>query len=100
MTLSGMKDEPMYPEFTIQGDEDLDLPHEGTMVIEYRKKSSEEVIDPDGDEHYSCRICVKKLVSVKESAIEPTKDSSLDSEDALDKLAKEKLAANDESGDY
>lgn len=102
--LASSKDDLMYPEFTIESDEAIDLPHEGVMVIEYRKKSSEEREDDQGNEHYSCRICVKRVVKVKSAKVTVEKDSALDSEDALDKLAKAKMAkkssSSDEGEDY
>lgn len=93
-----MKEEMMYPTFSVEGKKDLDLPYEGTMLIHFCKRSSTHRIDPDGDEHYDCSIQVKKIISVEadKNSEAPSKSHSKDSEDALDKLAHKRAESKEE----
>jgi hypothetical protein len=79
-----------YPSFHYVGEEPLEIPHEGTMVIRYKKTSSSMSKGPSG-ETYSCTVDVKEIVSVegKKGAEVPSKrDRS--AEESLDKLMSEK----------
>ena len=74
-----------YPEFRISGDEELDLPKEGTMTIRY--KITREVEESVGDkEHYNCTVEVRSIEKVSGQRSAPSKrDHS--AEEALDILA-------------
>lgn len=93
-----MKEEMMYPSFRADVKDKLDLPYEGILTIRYCKRSSEHRTDPDGDEHYSCEIQVKELLSVEadKNSEAPSKSHSKDSEDALDKLAHKRAESKEE----
>lgn len=85
-----MKDEVMYPSFHVEGEEDLDLPYEGTMLVKFCKTSSTHRVDEDGKEHYECTVQVKKIISVEADEEEykaPAKSHAKESDDALDELA-------------
>lgn len=95
-----MKEEMMYPTFTIRGKKDIEFPLEGTMLIYYCKRSSTHRIDPDEDEHYECTVQVKKIISVEadDDYEAPTKSHAKESDDALNELAskiKHKMGKDD-----
>jgi len=95
-------DEPYYPSFHYDGDEPLNLPKEGTMVVKYIVRSETES-NRDGKDHYSCTIDVKSIVSAEGSdKASPGKSYTKDTEDALDKLAEERSGKTekDEGEDY
>jgi hypothetical protein len=78
-----------YPEVYLKGDKELNLPEEGTITFKYcvlEEKHSERPYNPS----YSCTLSLKELVSVEsEKDMRPAKADKT-TEDALDKLAKEK----------
>lgn len=59
--------ETYYPSFHHSGDEKLDVPDEGTMLVRYKKVSSSQSEDKRG-EHYSCCIEVQEIISVSGDA--------------------------------
>ena len=77
-----------YPSFTYSGDEKLDIPHEGEMVVRYKKTSSSQREDKSG-EHYSCTIEVQEIISVGGKEMEKPAKSYDEAGPALDKLAAE-----------
>lgn len=91
------RERKMYPSFRIESDEKPELPHEGTMTIRFKKTSSEEREDEDGDSHYSCTITVHEIVDAYSSEPEaPAKSHSKETENALDELkAKRKTKSVD-----
>lgn len=92
------RDRKIYPTFHIESDEKPELPHEGTMTIRFKKTSSEEREDEDGDAHYSCTIQVHEIVDAYSSEPEaPTRNPSKESGDALDEL---KAKRSKKSVDY
>lgn len=51
-----------YPQFTIHGNEEVEIPEEGTMTVKYRlTRKSEE--DTERGESYSCTVQVQEIVS-------------------------------------
>lgn len=68
---SGSRERKIYPTFHIESNEKLELPHEGTMTIKFKKISSEEREDEDGDSHYSCTIQVHEVIDAYSSEPEP-----------------------------
>jgi len=79
--------ETYYPEFTYTGEEELDLPEEGTMTIKYCVKR--EVSEHRGEkERYTCTIGVKEILSVKAEKDERPSKRDMSAEDALDTIAK------------
>lgn len=91
-----------YPSFHFSGDEPLDIPHEGTMTIRYKKTSSAMSKGSKG-ESYSCTIDVQEIVSAegKKGAEAPSKrDKS--AEESLDKLMSDhmKNMKSDKKEDY
>lgn len=95
-------DEKNYPSFHYEGDENLELPKEGTMTVHYCKTASS-VSERNGVMHYSCTVEVKHILSVKETDYEdeaPTKKSSRGAEEALDKLMSEVVGRKSKSEAY
>lgn len=82
--------EKYYPRFSYSGDEELGLPKEGTMVIRFREVANSKREKRDGGEEYTCEIEVREIVSVdgEKEAEAPAKSGAKDTEDALDKLAR------------
>lgn len=81
------RDRKMYPTFRIESDEKPELPHEGTMTIKFKKISSEERENEDGDSHYSCVIQVHEIIDAYSDEPEaPTRNPSKETGDALDEL--------------
>lgn len=79
-----------YPSFHYEGEESLDLPHEGTMTIRFKKPSSS-VSERDGKKHYSCTVEVLSIEKVKgEEDDSPTRKHN-SSEEELDKLMSERM---------
>ena len=89
-SLKEIKDELHYPSFTVEGDKDLGLPYEGTMLVRFCKREETSRTDSDGKKHYSCQIQVKEIISVEgdEDSEAPSKSYGKDTEAALDALAK------------
>jgi len=89
-SMKDMKEEMHYPSFHVDGDKDLGLPYEGTMLVRFCKREETSRTDADGDKHYSCQIQVKEIISVKadEDSEAPAKSYGKDTENALDALAK------------
>lgn len=95
---SEIRERKMYPTFHITADEKPELPHEGTMTIKFKKTSSEEREDEDGDSHYSCTITVHEIIDAYSSEPEaPARSHSKETGDALDEL---KAKRNSKSVDY
>ena len=91
---------PNYPELRFEGPEELNLPETGKITLEY--KLVREVSEDNSSGHwYICNLEIRKIVDVKGSD-KPAAPSSRDTstEDALDKLAKDKQAEGDDSEDY
>ncbi len=85
ITMGGDIPRESYPDFRVSGDEELDIPDEGTMTIRYcvTRESSEKRGDK---EHYSCTIEVKSIEKVSGQRSAPSeRDHS--AEEALDILA-------------
>lgn len=79
-----------YPSFHYEGDESLDLPHEGTMTIRFKKTASS-VSERNDKKHYSCTVEVLAIEDVEgEKDDSPTRKHN-DSEEALDKLMSDKM---------
>lgn len=76
-----------YPNFRIETGEKPELPHEGTMTIRFKKTSSEEREDEDGDSRYSCTIEVHEVIDAySDEPNAPAKSHSRETGDALDDL--------------
>lgn len=82
-----------YPSFHYSGPKELDLPDEGEMTIRFKKVSSSKN-ESNGKTHHSCTVEVLKIVSVSEAEAEPVREKK--TEEALDDLAKEKMAEKED----
>lgn len=82
------RDETMYPSFHFEGKEKLEIPHEGTMTIRYKKTSSS-MSEGKSGKHYSCTVEVHKIVSAESSDPEAPSKSNRETENALDKIKSE-----------
>lgn len=82
-----------YPSFHYSGDKPLRVPKEGEMVVRYKKVSSGHNETPGGKEHFDCTIEIREIISVGGEDYEspPASNRMKDSEDALDKLRREKI---------
>lgn len=81
--------EPRYPCFHYEGPEELDLPREGKMVVEFCVKREVEE-EEEGKHWYRCDVEIKRIVSVEATKEEddddqPTRRNN-DTEEALDAL--------------
>lgn len=86
-----------YPSFHYEGDESLDLPHEGTMTIRFKKPSSS-VSERDGKKHYSCTVEVLSIEDVDAEEDESPTRKHNDSEEALDSLMSERMKGKKKKG--
>ena len=76
-----------YPTFHIESDKKLELPHEGTMTIRFKKTGFSMREDEDGDMHYSCDVQVHEIVDVESEEPEaPARNRSKETGEALDAL--------------
>jgi len=82
--------EPRYPTIHYCGDEELDLPQDGTMTVKFHvKRETSEVDRKTGKHFYECDIEILSIEKVKsEDAVAPAKSGS-EAADALDKLMEE-----------
>lgn len=82
------EDEKHYPMLHIDTDEPLDLPHEGTMTIRFKKVSSVKREDAEGDAKYSCDIQVHEIIDAypDEDVTPPARNRSKETGEALDAL--------------
>jgi hypothetical protein len=90
-----------YPSFSYDGDEPMDFPDEGVMLVKYKKVSSTKTTRDDKT-RYSCTIEVQKIAGVasKKDPDAPARNLSSESGDALDKLMAEKMKAkSDDAGE-
>jgi hypothetical protein len=88
-----------YPTFHYSGPEDLDLPTDGEMTIDFRKVSETSRVNPDGSHWYECTIEVREINEVdadEDDDVEPPTRRDTSAEDNLDRLMKEHM---DEEGD-
>lgn len=90
-----------YPTFHYDGKKQLKLPgSEGMMLIKYRKVSSSESENDEGEMRYSCTIEVQEIVSAKsDEDVEAPAGHDRETEDALDALAREKVKAKEKAQD-
>lgn len=76
-----------FPSFHIESDKKLDLPHEGTMTIRFKKVGFSMREDSDGEETYSCDVEVHEVVDAySDEPNAPAKSHSKETENALDEL--------------
>src|SRR6266508_246518 len=80
--------EKMYPSFTYEGEEALDLPDDGIMVVEFHTRRESTTTEEDGDKQYSCTVEVRKIKHVEPLKDEQPTKPYKDAEEALDKLAR------------
>lgn len=91
----GQDAEPSYPVIHYSGTEEIKIPAHGNMLVHYCVTRVVQTTTKAG-ERYECDIQIKKVVSAEEEKDEsPTKKNS-DTEDALDKLARERMDEGDE----
>lgn len=89
-----------YPSFTYSGDESLNLPKEGTMVVKFTKRRESTDETEDGT-RYTCEIEVNKIVSIDSDEVKAPAKSGRESSDALDALmAKKRAKAKSEDEEY
>jgi len=81
---------PRYPVLHYCGDDELDLPQDGTMTVKFHvKRETSEVDRKTGKHYYECDIEILSIEKVKsEEAVAPAKSGS-EAADALDKLMEE-----------
>ncbi len=80
----------IFPRFHYSGPVELELPDEGTMEVEFCKKSETSRVREDGTHWYECDIEVKKILEVEgedEDEVNPPTRRDTSAEDALDALA-------------
>jgi|SRR6185295_8044424 len=84
-------DADRYPVLHFHGDEELDLPQDGTMTVKFHvKRETSEVDRKTGQHHYDCDIEILSIEKVKsDEAVAPAKSGS-EAADALDKLRDER----------
>lgn len=84
-----------YPSFHFEGPEELHIPAHGTMVVHYCLKKVVQTTVAGG-EWYECDIQVKRIISAEEEKDDsPTKKND-ETENALDKLARERLMEDED----
>jgi hypothetical protein len=85
-----------YPSVHLSGDEELDLPEEGTITFKFKIRREASSKGENGKLRYECDLDLTKLVAAEgEKDARPSKrDTS--AEDSLDKLMK---GRSDDSGD-
>ena len=83
-------DDYRYPVLHYRGDDELDLPQDGTMTVKFHvKRETSEVDRKTGKHNYECDIEILSIEKVKgEDAVAPAKSGS-EAADALDKLMEE-----------
>jgi hypothetical protein len=82
--------EPRYPVLHYCGDEDLDLPQDGTMTVKFHvKRETSEVDRKTGKHSYDCDIEILSIEKVKGEDVQAPASSGNDAEDALDKIREE-----------
>jgi hypothetical protein len=84
---------PYFPHFHYEGPEELPIPPEGKMLVEYCQTRTEKSTT-DGKEWYRCTVEVKRILGV-EKAVEPPTEKNSTTEDALDALMKERSEAEE-----
>lgn len=80
----------VFPRFHYSGPVELELPDDGTMEIEFCKKTETSRVRDDGSHWYECDIEVKKILEVEgedEDEVRPPSRRDTSAEDALDALA-------------
>ena len=85
--VSSPSEEKYYPSFTIDGDENLGLPKEGTMTIKFKKTGESMNTGRDGKTHYSCHIDILEILDTEGAK---AKDEEKSTGDVLDEYIKEK----------
>ena len=98
------KDDVHYPTVHIESDEKIDFPKEGTMLVEFKKISSEHRSTPNG-EKYSCTLELRYIEEIDGEEPEtevkpPARGRDTEAEDALDSIAKDVMAKRSKSKDY
>lgn len=93
-----------YPSVHLSGPEELDLPEEGTITFKYKLRREASSKDGDGKHRYDCDLDLTKLVSATPEKDERPSRRDTSTEDALDKLMKEREGDDgddeDEDEDY
>jgi hypothetical protein len=86
----GKMDEPRYPTFHYEGPEEIDIPSEGKMLVEYCQKNVVE-IKTNGKHWYKCDVEIRKVISAEEAdEVEAPSRRDTSTEDALDALMEER----------
>jgi len=78
-------EEPHYPSITVT-DDDIELPDEGTITVQYRKVR-EVTTNEDGKEKYSCTLNLIAIKDAKDEAVPKPYKSRDKAGDALDLIA-------------
>jgi hypothetical protein len=78
-------EKPHYPFITVN-DDDIELPDEGTITVQYRKVR-EVTTNEDGKEKYSCTLDLIAIKDVKDGAVPKPYKSRDKAGDALDLIA-------------
>lgn len=98
LTKSDEPDRKHYPSFHYEGPEELPIPDQGKMTVEYAIVRSTNSKDRDGKEHYSCDVEIREICCVDKGVEQPTKrDTS--TEDALDRLMDVLRGESEEGGE-
>jgi hypothetical protein len=96
------KDEEHYPSFTYSGEDELELPECGKMVIEFEEGGSSKA-KRDGEDYYTCTIKVRKILGVeaeKKDNKEAKAGEALDAiKEALESADEDDEGADDEGED-
>lgn len=88
-----------YPRVTLRETGGIKLPDEGEITLKFKKVRSEEEL-VNGKKQYRCTLDLVSILDIEDTSVEePASNKSKESEDALDKIRKEKMAESDE-GEY
>jgi len=83
-------DETRYPVLHYRGDDDLDLPQDGTMTVKFHvKRETSEVDRKTGKHNYECDIEILSIEKVKGEDVAAPAKSGSEAADALDRLMEE-----------
>lgn len=81
--------EKYYPTITYSGDEEMTLPEEGEMKVEFRKVRSSSTTREDGKTTYDCTLEIRKIIGLDVDAGDvtpPASNKHKDAGSALDAL--------------
>jgi len=91
-----MEKELHYPSLYLEWEDDYELPESGTLTVTFKRRSETNRKDAKGKTSQSVELEILSIEDVEKGKVEK-KSARKESEEAIDKLAKE---AGDEDEDY